>query len=162
MSDFPIDVIRSERRKRTMQASLRGGRIKVMVPAGLHPDEESRVVAELADRVRRKARSGNVDLTDRARRLAQRYGLQTPAEIVWSQRQMSRWGSCSPENGRIRISSRLTFMPGWVLDSVLVHELAHLEVAGHGPDFQELIARYELSERAKGYLMAHSEGIKTL
>ncbi len=160
MSDFPVDVIRSERRKRTIQASLREGRIRVMVPAGLDPDEESRIVAELADRVKRKATSGGIDLTNRARELAERYGLPAPTEILWSQRQMSRWGSCSPGNGRIRISSRLASMPGWVLDSVLVHELAHLEAPGHGPDFQALIARYELTERAKGYLMAHSEGIE--
>jgi hypothetical protein len=49
-------------------------------------------------------------------------------------------------------------MPGWVLDSVLVHELAHLEMAGHGRDFQELVGRYELTERAKGYLIAKGEG----
>jgi predicted metal-dependent hydrolase len=50
-------------------------------------------------------------------------------------------------------------MPSWVLDSVIVHELAHLEVADHGPRFQELIQRYELTERARGYLMAKSDGI---
>ena len=157
MSDFPIDVIRSERRKRTIQASLRDGRIRVMVPAGLEPDEEARVVAALADRVRRKATAAAVDLTERAHRLAARYSLAVPVEILWSERQMRRWGSCTPGDGRIRISSRLASMPGWVLDAVIVHELAHLEVAGHGSDFKALMGRYELAERAKGYLMAVSD-----
>jgi predicted metal-dependent hydrolase len=49
-------------------------------------------------------------------------------------------------------------MPPWVLDSVLVHELAHLEVSGHRPEFRKLVARYELTERATGYLIAISEG----
>lgn len=158
MSDFPIDVVRSERRKRTVSAYLRDGRIRVMVPAGLDADEEKRLVDELAGKIRRKATSTEVDLDGRARHLAGRYGLRLPSEIVWSDRQLKRWGSCTPGDGRIRISSRLASMPGWVLDSVIVHELAHLEVAGHGPDFEELVGRYKLSERARGYLMAVSEG----
>jgi predicted metal-dependent hydrolase len=159
MTDFPIDVVRSERRRRTVQAYLQGGRIRVMVPAGLDGDEESRLVAELADKIRRKATSANVDLAERARRLAGRYRLPVPTQIAWSDRQMKRWGSCTPGEGRIRISNRLASMPGWVLDSVIIHELAHLEVSGHGPQFKVLVNRYELTERAKGYLMAVSEGI---
>lgn len=156
--DLPVDVIRSERRKQTVQAYLRDGRIRVMVPAGLEVEEERRLVEELAGKIRRKAMSAEVDLVRRAKQLATRYGLPLPAEILWSDRQMQRWGSCSPDDGRIRISNRLVSVPGWVLDSVIIHELAHLEVAGHGPDFKALVGRYELTERAKGYLMAVSEG----
>lgn len=157
MTDIPIDVVRSERRKRTVQAYLRNGRIRVMVPAGLEAQEESRLVDELAGRVQLKATSAEVDLVGRAERLAARYELPRPEEIVWSDRQMKRWGSCTPSEGRIRVSSRLASMPGWVLDSVIVHELAHLEVRDHGPAFEALVERYELTERAKGYLMAVSE-----
>lgn len=158
MSDFPVDVIRSSKRKRTVQAALREGRIRVMVPTGLDPDQEARLVSELAEKVSSKARSSQVDLPKRAKQLARKYRLPEPTSIEWSTRQMQRWGSCTPEQGRIRISSRLATMPPWVLDSVIVHELAHLEVPGHGPDFQHLVERYELTERAKGYLIAMSEG----
>lgn len=158
MSDFPIDVVRSKRRKRTVQAYLRDGRIKVMVPEGLDPDRESELVDELSSRIISKATPAEVDLRERALDLAQRYRLPAPTDILWSDRQQQRWGSCSPEDGKIRISSRLAGMPGWVLDSVLVHELAHLEIPDHGPDFQALVGRYELAERAKGYLIAKSEG----
>lgn len=71
---------------------------------------------------------------------------------------MKRWGSCTPSQGRIRISERLADVPPWVLDYVLVHELAHLEVPGHGTEFQQLVHRYELTERATGYLIALDEG----
>jgi predicted metal-dependent hydrolase len=66
----------------------------------------------------------------------------------------TRWGSCTPATGTIRISDRLARMPGWVLDYVLVHELAHLAVPGHSPAFWRLVHRYPKAERAMGYLIA--------
>lgn len=157
MTELPVDVIRSKRRKRTLSARLIDGRLEVRVPAGMDPDEEARLVDDLLSRARRKISSATVDLRRRANELAVKYRLPKPASIEWSSRQMKRWGSCTPDAGRIRISERLADMPPWVLDSVLVHELAHLEVSGHGPAFQELIDRYELTERATGYLIAVTE-----
>lgn len=156
MSDYPVDVVRSKRRKRTVSASLRQGRIKVMVPDSLEPGEEARLVDEMARRVRRKATAAGVNLNERVAELSAQYGLSMPAEIEWSERQKRTWGSCSAD-GRIRVSSRLASMPVWVLDWVLIHEMAHLEVPDHGPRFDELVRRYELGERAKGYLIAVSE-----
>jgi predicted metal-dependent hydrolase len=154
MGEYPVDIIRSARRKKTISASLRDGRIRVMVPDGLDRSEESRLVDEVVARVLRKATSNEIDLPTRAEELSTRYGLPAPAEIEWSDRQTQRWGSCTPGEGRIRISSRMASMPVWVLDMVLIHEMAHLEVADHGPRFRELVDRYELAERATGYLIA--------
>ena len=56
--------------------------------------------------------------------------------------------------GEILISHRLTDVPPWVLDYVIVHELAHLREAGHSAAFDALVARYPLTERARGYLEA--------
>jgi predicted metal-dependent hydrolase len=58
----------------------------------------------------------------------------------------------------IRISRRAAGLPEWVRDYLLVHELAHLEHADHGPAFWELVERYPLTERARGYLMAIDHG----
>ena len=157
MSDLPVDVVRSKRRKRTASAYVKQGRLKVMVPFGLAPDEEALLVDSLVARVSRKASSTEVDLVRRARDLARKYGLSEPTRIQWSDRQMTRWGSCTAAERSIRISNRLASMPGWVLDSVLIHELAHLDEPNHGPKFKALVGRYELTERAKGYLMAISE-----
>jgi predicted metal-dependent hydrolase len=161
MIDLPIDVIRSKRRTRTIQATLVNGRIRVLMPFGLDADEEKRLVDQIAGRISRRATSAGIDLAARAADLADRYDLPEPVEVAWSHRQMRGWGSCSPSQGRIRISSRLAGMPGWVLDWVLIHELAHLEVADHGPGFQALVRRYELAERAEGYLIAMSEAVPT-
>jgi predicted metal-dependent hydrolase len=157
MSDLQVYVVRSKRRKRTAQAYMSEGRLKVMVPFGLGPDEEARLVESLVARVDRKVSSRQVDLSRRARHLAIRYRLPEPATIEWSDRQTTRWGSCTPAEGTVRVSDRLATMPEWVLDSVLIHEMAHLVQPNHGPEFKALVGRYELSERAKGYLMAMSE-----
>lgn len=124
------------------------------VPAGLPPAEERRMVDELVAKVRKKARAGTVDLRARAATLARRFDLPEPGEISWSSRQNTRWGSCTSADGRIRISDRLASVPPFVLDYVIIHELAHLVIDGHGPDFDALVRRYDLAERARGYLMA--------
>lgn len=154
MTEHPVEIVRSKRRKRTLQASIVSGTIRVMVPAGMPRDEERRMVEQLVAKVRRKMQAGQVNLAARARVLARRYGLPQPTEISWSDRQHHRWGSCTSTRGTIRISTRLATVPDFVLDYVLVHELAHLQIGGHGKDFWELVGRYELTERARGYLMA--------
>lgn len=68
--------------------------------------------------------------------------------------QNKRHGSCAPGRGTIRISHRLATMPRFVLDYVIVHELAHLAQPNHGREFWLLVNQYPKTERARGYLMA--------
>ena len=154
MNDVPVQVVRSTRRRKTVQAYMADGRLRVLIPAHLTSDQESEVVERMKQRVLRRASANTTDLTERARTLARRHRLPEPASIEWSDRQMKRWGSCTPGDRRIRISTRLSLAPDWVLDSVIVHELAHLVTADHGPEFKNLVARYPLTERATGYLIA--------
>jgi predicted metal-dependent hydrolase len=51
----------------------------------------------------------------------------------------SRWGSAS-RTGRLMFSWRLVLAPPGALETVVVHELAHLRVFGHGPAFWALVA----------------------
>ncbi|MGH8925845.1 MAG: M48 metallopeptidase family protein [Acidimicrobiia bacterium] len=159
MSEPVVEVIRSTRRKRTIQASFVEGRIRVLVPAGLRPEEERQHVERMVARLTRKTEACSIDLTARARCLAEQYDLPTPRRIEWSDRQLERWGSCTFSDRSVRISSRLVNMPAWVLDYVIVHELAHLAVPGHSAAFNAIVGRYELGERAEGYLIAKSEPV---
>ena len=52
----------------------------------------------------------------------------------------SRWGSCQPETGRICLNTRLALYPPECLEYVVVHELCHLLVRGHGKDFHDLMS----------------------
>lgn len=52
----------------------------------------------------------------------------------------SSWGNCHT-NGTITLSTRLLFAPSEVIDYVIIHELAHLKVFDHSPEFWELVAR---------------------
>lgn len=151
---FEVEVIRSARRVRTASARLVGDVLEVRVPAGLEPAEEERYVTRLAHRVARRQRSTDVDLPRRSQALARRLRLPQPVDVRWVDNQQQRWGSCSVDRGHIRVSRRLADFPPWVLDYVLVHELAHLVEANHSPAFWDLVGRYPLAERARGYLMA--------
>ena len=64
------------------------------------------------------------------------------------------WGSCTFTDGAIRIARRAASLPEWVLDYLVMHELAHLVHSDHGREFHELEDLYPLTERAKGYLLA--------
>ncbi|MDQ2754890.1 MAG: M48 family metallopeptidase [Actinomycetota bacterium] len=108
----------------------------------------------MLDRLDRRSTTDGIDLCRRADRLAHRFGLKAPVTIRWVDNQAWRWGSCTPSLGTVRISSRLAKEPDWVLDYVIVHELAHLDFGGHGPQFWDLVGRYPLAERARGFLIA--------
>lgn len=158
---WDVEVRRSARRRRTVQAYLRDRTVVVLVPARMTKAEEKFWVAEMVgrlerqeDRRRRRRDRGDGDLLARARELSRRYlgGRAEPVEVRWVENQNDRWGSCTPANRTIRLSHRLRAMPVWVSDYVLVHELAHLLEDGHGPAFWRLVANYPRTERARGYL----------
>ena len=125
-----------------------------MVPSWMSRAEEDHWVDVMSGRFRRKMSTDRIDLADRAVTLARRHDLPRPREIRWSDQMNSRWGSCTPGTGTIRISTRIGRFPDWVIDYVIVHELAHLEVADHSPAFWRLANRFPRAERAIGYLIA--------
>ncbi|WP_407699160.1 M48 metallopeptidase family protein [Streptomyces alkaliterrae] len=152
-----VEVRRSSRRRRTVSAYREGGRTIVLLPARMSAAEERRWVGVMLDKLAAqedRRRPGDEELARRAERLSGRYleGRARPSSVRWVTNQNTRWGSCTPAEGSIRLSHRLRGMPAYVVDYVLLHELAHLLVPGHGPDFWRLVARYDRTERARGFL----------
>ncbi|MCU1394715.1 MAG: hypothetical protein JWM34_3143 [Ilumatobacteraceae bacterium] len=154
--EFTVVVERSARRRRTVGAQMVGDVLTIVVPAWMSRAEEDHWVDVMTGRFRRKMSTDRIDLHDRALALARRHDLPRPREIKWSDDMQSRWGSCTPGTGTIRISSRIAKFPDWVIDYVLVHELAHLEVGDHSDAFWRIAHRYPKAERAIGYLIAKS------
>lgn len=157
----PVEVRRSRRRKRSVQAYRDGTKIVVLLPASMSRSDERRWVRQMVDRVTsmERRRRGGVPASDeallaRSAVLSRRYlpTGTTPASVRWVTNQNSRWGSCTPSTKTIRLSHRLKSMPQWVVDYVLLHELTHLIVPGHGADFWAYLAGYAYTERAQGYL----------
>jgi len=150
-------VRRSPRRRRTVTAYRDSGRTVVLIPARFTRAQEREWVARMVDRLtaqERRRRPAGEDLVQRALDLSNRYlaGRAQPTTVTWSNQQNARWGSCTPADGTIRLSTRLQGMPAWVIDYVLLHELAHLLVDGHGPTFWTMLEAYPRTERARGFL----------
>ncbi|NUT95726.1 MAG: M48 family metallopeptidase [Saccharothrix sp.] len=160
MPEPQVEVRRSARRRRMVSAYREGDTVVVLLPARMSKSEEKHWVAEMLSRLQRSetrrrspTRTSDEALLTRCEELAGRYldGVQ-PSSVRWVPPMRTRWASCTPSEGTIRISERLRDVPAWVLDYVLVHELAHLRVPGHGKDFWDLVHRYPKAERAVGYL----------
>jgi len=131
----------------------------VLIPARMSEAEEQRWVTVMLDKLaaqesKHKRVPGDSELAERAEQLSTQYfdGRARPTSVRWVTNQNTRWGSCTPAEGSIRLSHRLQGMPEYVVDYVLLHELAHLLVPGHGPRFWRLLDAYPRTERARGYL----------
>src|SRR5262245_60451957 len=155
-----VEVRRSERRRRTVSAYRDGERVVVLIPDQFSRAEETewvdKMLARLAARDRR-TRRGDAEPSRRARRLPSRYpaehaATEIPVSVRWVDNQHGRWGSCTPADRTIRISHRVQEMPDWVIDYVILHELAHLIVPSHSTRFWQLVSRYPKAERARGFL----------
>ena len=149
---YPVRVLRSRKRKRSVSARLVEGVLELTVPSWLSDGEAKDFVDRMQARFARKRTHAASDLTKRAAGLATHYHLPAPSSVRWVSNQNSRWGSCSIDDGSVRLSDRMIGMPDWVVDAVLVHELAHLVHADHGAAFKALEARYERQVEASAFL----------
>ena len=133
--ELPLAVEEADVRKPS--ARLDGGRLLVTAPGGLACDERRDAVrAALVAWYRAQALellTGSV-----ARWLPVMGRSEMPPVLVRGQR--DRWGSCSAD-GTLRFSWRLVMLEPDLIDSVVVHELAHLEVMNHSPAFWDVVVR---------------------
>jgi len=160
-ASLPVRVRRSTRRTKSVAARVEHDHVLILAPARMRTAELDESVAELVAQLQKRHERAQRKTTDdalqrRADRLSKQYGLPTAVTVQWSTRQLKRWGSCSVHSGDIRISAVLRDAPDFVIDNVLLHELAHLVVADHSPAFHALADQHPLSERAKGYLLGRT------
>jgi predicted metal-dependent hydrolase len=152
-----VEVRRSARRTRTVSAYRKDGKVIVMIPARFTRAEESEWVDAMLEKLERseqKSRRTDEQLMKRAKELSKLYlhGKVAPTSIRWVDNMVSRWGSCTTGDATIRLSDRLQTMPVWVIDYVILHELAHLIEPSHNKRFWHWVDKYPKAERAKGYL----------
>ncbi len=154
-----VRIIRSARRAKTVSARVVDDALEVLAPAHLSDAQLQPIIADLQARLAKRQQHRDLDDADLdvlARQLNTQYfgGTLRWASIGWSARQEKQFGSCTLSARTIRLSTRLARTPRFVLEYVVVHELAHLVEANHGPGFWALVNRYPRTERARGYLMA--------
>jgi hypothetical protein len=159
-----VEIRTSTRRRKTSEAKWMGDRIVVSLPAHLKGEAREKTIAWLVDRLVAKqplrVAAGDDELMARALVLCARYRMSVqPSAVRWATNQTARWGSCSFHSGEIRISHRLSSVPGWVLDSVLVHELAHLVHPDHSPAFHQLADRFPRHKEAGYFLAGYGLGL---
>ncbi len=152
-----VIILRSARRTRTVSADMVNGTLRLRAPLRLSRREVEKHARAFRQRLQSRqsaASSSDAALLERAQELSRRYfgAALCPSSVTWSTRQLKRWGSTSSASQEIRLSARLRQMPSWVVDAVLVHELAHLIEPGHGPRFQELVGRYPRTAEADAFL----------
>lgn len=161
----PVEVRRSARRRRTVAAFWENGTAVVAIPASFSRAQEREWVHRMLEKLRLQGERGtrgaggrrprsDAALAAHAAELSAKYfgGRAVPSSVRWVSNQNARWGSATPSDGTIRLSDKLQPMPQWVIDYVLLHELAHLLVAAHNAAFWRLLAAYPETERAKAFL----------
>jgi len=166
-ADWPeVEIRTSARRRKTASAYWSDGRVVVLMPAHVRGAKRAELVDWLVDRAIAKQprlRRSDEALAERAGLLADRYveGAR-PSSIRWVTNQSKRWGSCTAQTGEVRLSHRLRAVPDWVLDAVIVHELAHLVHADHSAAFHEVADRYPRQREASvfldGYILGLGDG----
>ena len=160
-----VEVRISARRKKTSEARWERGRIVVSLPAHLDAESRQKTIDWLVDRLLTRERRLPTDddaLLARAIELSDRYLVGArPASVRWVTNQTARWGSCSYYSGEIRVSHRLRAVPRWVLDSVLVHEIAHLTYPDHSSAFHRLAGAFPRHDEAGLFLAGYGLGLSS-
>lgn len=165
VSEISYEIRRSKRRKKSVGAFREQGRTIIVAPIRMPAKEVHEYARELIQKLNfQHEKIASQELLEiRARHLVKTYldidvfaEHPVPVKIRWVTNQNSRWGSCTPSDGNIRISHRIQGMPEYVIDAVLLHELVHLIVADHSPRFYEYLAKFEDYRLAKEYLAGYS------
>lgn len=159
--EFPtVQVVRSSRRRKTVEASQQNGVLRIVVPEHISKREEQHWVRHMLNVAKEKSVTSDEELSTAANELARKYRLPVPKQIRWITNQKSRWAYCDIDTESISVCEQVRTFPRWVIDYVIIHELAHLREPRHDKAFWDLVHRFPRAERARGYLIAKAEGVR--
>lgn len=151
LEGIPCQLVRRSRRR--VRIAFHSGRLRMVLPRHLDPlpiiDRHRKWILEkhewfqqqrlLAERLQVENRS-NEDFLGLVRELNNRYCemLKVRPLGIGFRRMKSKWGSCS-SRGKITLNTWLQALPRELVAFIVYHELAHLKVRNHGPEFKALI-----------------------
>lgn len=163
-----IKIKYSHNRRRTVGARFISGAMHIYAPSGIPEHKLNPIIDAFKKKFEKKQMKKELNsnperLLEITNDLNRKYfdGKLEVKSIAYSGEQDKMYGVCYHKRKEIWISYRLKEMPDWVRNYVIVHELAHLLQPNHSADFWNLVNRYKLAERARGYLIAkHMESIE--
>jgi predicted metal-dependent hydrolase len=165
MSDsdpITVEIVRDGRLRTRIHWEWHGDRVRIRAPRRVSQRELDEHVAQIVEEVKRKRAKvrarADADLEALARKINRKYydGEISWHSVRWVSNMKKRLGSCTtggPTDGDIRISDRVKGWPGWVVEYIVAHELAHRRHPNHSKDFWALVNRYPKTERARGFIM---------
>lgn len=155
---YKIDLIRSKARRKTIHARLTEEKnIRVLAP---YTAGDEFILNFIRKTVKKFALKESVSgkgegLQKRAEMLKKKYVPSAPDfKISYSESLKTTWGKCFTATKEIILNQKLSEFPVWVVDMVIIHEIAHLIYPDHSKQFRALVSKYRLKERAVGYLAA--------
>ena len=155
-----VEVKRSKRRKRTISARLDGDIMYVYAPVDTPEKELHKIIKTFEKRFARRNLKRKLNKEDNLREVFNKLnkiyfdGKIKVKSIEYVTNQQKRCGSCNYKKKTIRISHYLAHMPEWVRDYIIIHEMAHILEPNHSKAFWDIVYRYKLVERARGFLIA--------
>ena len=159
-----VEVRRSKRRKRTISARLDGDIMYVYAPVDTPEKELHKIIKTFEKRFARRNLKRKLNKEDNLREVSNKLnkiyfdGKIKIKSIEYVTNQQKRCGSCNYKKKTIRIAHYLAHMPEWVRDYVIIHEMAHILEPNHSKAFWDIVYRYKLVERARGFLIAKGMG----
>ena len=132
------ETIRLEFSKGTDQTlQLHNGLLLLTTPDIPSEDTVRRMIT---DWFRKQAEDLVKERSIECHKLMQAEDIPLPSITIRSMK--TRWGSYSYQTKRISLSLNLIRMPLTCLDYVIIHELCHVKIRHHGPDFWRMVSRY--------------------
>jgi predicted metal-dependent hydrolase len=110
-TEWPVEVVRSKKRKKTVSAEVKGDVLVVRAPAALSDETLAPIIDKLRRRLKKRLKpvsQTDEELEQRAQELNRQYfdGRLRWQSIRYVTNQNKRFGSCTPTRGTIRISHR--------------------------------------------------------